>query len=152
MEKRNKKGSRREQEARGNDFSMEQRCLLRNIHFWPMAIEADGAMSKSFISFFNLVCDAANGLTGQNPAAFKNYWWKRLCCRFHQLNSAASLMAAGKIRKKLLRVPGVDPGVLQLGELQQDEPSHVCNRGSYRERVSIRRRAPPSRARVRPLI
>jgi hypothetical protein len=152
VEKRNKKGSRREQAARGNDFSMEQRCLLRNIHFWPMAIEADGAMSKSFISFFNLVCDAANGLTGQNPAAFKNYWWKRLCCRFHQLNSAASLMAAGKIRKKLLRVPGVDPGVLQLGELQQDEPSHVCNRGSYRERVSIRRRAPPSRARVRPLI
>jgi hypothetical protein len=67
VEKRNKKGSRREQEARGNDFSMEQRCLLRNIHFWPMAVEADGAMSKSFISFFNLVCDAANDLTGQKP-------------------------------------------------------------------------------------
>jgi hypothetical protein len=61
-------------------------------------------------------------------------------------------VAAGKIRKKLLRVPGVDPGILQLGELQKDEPSCVCNRGSYRERVSIRRRTPPSRARARPAI
>ena len=50
-EKRVKKGKRSEQEARGNDFSMEKRCRLRNIHFWPMAIEADGAMSKSFIAF-----------------------------------------------------------------------------------------------------
>ena len=40
---------RREQEARGNDFSMEKRCLLHND--LSMAIEADGAMSKSFIHF-----------------------------------------------------------------------------------------------------
>ena len=143
-EKRVKKGKRTEQAARGNDFSMQKRCLLRNIIFWPMAMEADGAMSQSFVRFFNLVCDAANDLTGQNPAAFKNFWWKRLCCKFHQLNSAASLMAAGKIRKKLLQIPGVDPDILQLGELQQDEPSHVCHRGSYRERVSNRRRRPPN--------
>jgi hypothetical protein len=143
-EKRVKKGKRTEQAARGNDFSMQKRCLLRNINFWPMAIEADGAMSQSFVRFFNLVCDAANDLTGQNPAAFKNFWWKRLCCKFHQLNSAASLMAAGKIRKELLQIPGVDPDILQLGELQQDEPSHVCHRGSYRERVSNRRRRPPN--------
>ena len=32
-EKRVKKGKRSEQEARGNDFSMEERCRLRNIHF-----------------------------------------------------------------------------------------------------------------------
>ena len=142
-EKRAKKGKRREQEARGNDFSMEKRCRLRNIHFWPMAIEADGAMSRSFIKFFNLVCDAANELTGQNPTAFKNYWWKRLCCKFHHLNSAASLMSAARIRKKLLRVPAVDPGILQQNQLQEDEPSHVCHPNTYRERVSIRRALPP---------
>ena len=50
-EKRNKKGKRREQEARGNDFSMQKRCLLRNINFWPMAVKADGAMSHSFVRF-----------------------------------------------------------------------------------------------------
>jgi hypothetical protein len=145
-EKRVKKGKRREQEARGKGFSMQKRCLLRDINFLPMAIEADGAMSQSFVRFFNLVCDAANDLAGQNPAAFKNFWWKRLCCKFHQLGSSASLMAAGKIRKRLLRIPGVDPGILQVGELQQDEPSYVCHRGSCRERVSVwRRRPPPSR-------
>ena len=86
--KRVNKGKRREQDARGNDFSMQKRCLLRNINFWPMAIEADGAMSRSFVRFFNLVCDAANDLTGQNPAAFKNFWWKRLCCKFHQFGKS----------------------------------------------------------------
>jgi hypothetical protein len=39
---------------------MKERCRRQHINFWPVAIEADGAITSNFLRFFNNVCDAAN--------------------------------------------------------------------------------------------
>jgi hypothetical protein len=38
-----KKGSVQEQEDRGDNFSMKERCRSQHVNFWPVAIEVDGA-------------------------------------------------------------------------------------------------------------
>jgi hypothetical protein len=68
-----KKGSMQEQQERGDDFSMKERCRSQHINFWPVAIEVDGAVASIFLRFFNNVCDAASNLTEQNRVTFKHY-------------------------------------------------------------------------------
>jgi hypothetical protein len=47
-----RKGSAREQEDRGDNFSMKERCRLQHINFWPVAIEVDGAITSIFFAIF----------------------------------------------------------------------------------------------------
>ena len=63
MKKDANKGSPLAQADRGDNFSMKERCRRQHINFWPVAIEADGAITSNFLRFFNNVCDAANNLT-----------------------------------------------------------------------------------------
>jgi hypothetical protein len=51
---------------RGDNLPMVERCRQQQIHFWPVAIEVDGAITPSFLRFFKNVCNAAKNLTGQN--------------------------------------------------------------------------------------
>jgi hypothetical protein len=68
-----------------NDFSMKGRYRRQHINFWPVAIEADGAITSNFLRFFNSVCDAAKNLTDQNRTAFSHHCWsKRIACELHQ--------------------------------------------------------------------
>ena len=79
------------------------RCHQQNIHYWPIALEKDGCSSSSFRAFFKNVCDAAGKFSGQNTAAFRNYWHARLGCQFHHSLAALSIRRALVFRQKLLR-------------------------------------------------
>ena len=139
LDKRNNRGSVASQEIRGNAYTMQERCRRNQINFWPVAIETDGAMSPSFLEFFNHVCNVSNELTGQNRSTFKSYWWKRICCRVHHLNATCALMSTAKIRRRVLRVPAFPESELQLHQIQTDLPDSVSNRESYRDRQRTRR-------------
>jgi hypothetical protein len=52
---------------------MKERCRRQHINFWPVAIEAGGAITSIFLRFFNNVCDAANNFTDQNRTAFSHF-------------------------------------------------------------------------------
>jgi len=129
-----KKGTVREQEDRGDNFSMKERCRLQHINFWPVAIEVDGAITSSFLRFFNNVCDAASNLTEQNRAAFKLYWSKRIACDLHQQNARLSLQRAASLRRTLRRLPVTSDDVLQYHQLQTELPSSVSDRAEFRDR------------------
>ena len=129
-----KKGTKREQEDRGDDFSMKERCRLQHINFWPVAIEVDGAITSSFLRFFNNVCDAASNLTEQNRAAFQHYWSKRIACDLHQQNARLSLQRAASLRRHLRRLPVTSDDVLQYHQLQTELPSSVSDRSEFRDR------------------
>ena len=85
--KRSHPGTAEAQEIRGDNLSMTERCRQQRIHFWPVAIEVDGAITPSFLRFFKNVCNAAKNLTGQNLSSFKHYWSKRIACEIHQFNA-----------------------------------------------------------------
>ena len=101
--KRAHRGTPAEQTARGNDFTMQERCHRQGIHFHPIAMETDGFQSEQFRGFFTNVCNAAKELTDQNPAAFKAFWQKRIACCLHQTNSQQCLRRAASLRSHLLR-------------------------------------------------
>ena len=132
--KTNNRGSARDQTARGNDFTMKRRCLQQHINFWPVAIEADGACTSSFLHFFKNVCNAAKTLTDQNQSAFKHYWSKRIGCELHQQNARLCLQRTASLRRKLKRLPVTSDDVLQHQQLQTDLPSSVSVRSEYRDR------------------
>jgi hypothetical protein len=71
---RDNPGEPEAQAARGNTYTMQERCRRAQVHFWPIAIEVDGRCSASFLNFFTNVCNAAKELTEQNPQAFKQCW------------------------------------------------------------------------------
>ena len=132
------KGSLQAQADRGNDFSMKERCKRQHINFWPVAIEADGAITSNFLRFFNNVCDAANNLTDQNRTAFRHYWSKRIACELHQLNARLCLQRAASLRRHLKRLPATSDAVLQYDQIQTDLPSSISDRSEYRDRQRSR--------------
>ena len=131
--KRARKGDRADQEARGNNYSMLERCRRQNIHFWPVAIENDGCATGSFLAFFNNVCNAAKDLTDQNPSAFKNYWRTRIACEIHQCNARLTLQRSAQLRRTLSRIPTTANDILQVLEPQMDLPSTVSSRSGFRD-------------------
>ena len=140
-----KKGTQQEQEERGDDFSMTERCRRQHINFWPVAIEVDGAITSSFLRFFNNVCDAATNLTEQNRTSFKHYWSKRIACELHQQNARLSLQRAASLRRTLRRLPVTSESVLQYHQLQNDLPSSVSDRSEFRDRQRTSSRANAAR-------
>ena len=56
QEKRENPGEPEAQTARGNTYTMQERCRRAQVHFWPIAIEVDGHCSASFLKFFTNVC------------------------------------------------------------------------------------------------
>jgi hypothetical protein len=140
-----KKGSEQEQEDGGDNFSMKERCRLQHINFWPVAIEVDGAITSSFLRFFNNVCDAATNLTEQNRTSFKHYWSKRIACELHQQNARLSLQRAASLRRRLRRLPVTSDAVLQYHQLQTDLPSSVSDRSEFRDRQRTSRNAHAAR-------
>ena len=132
------KGTLQAQANRGNDFSMKERCKRQHINFWPVAIEADGAITSNFLRFFNNVCDAANNLTDQNRTAFRHYWSKRIACELHQLNARLCLQRAASLRRHLKRLPATSEVVLQYDQIQTELPSSISDRSEYRDRQRSR--------------
>lgn len=132
--KRSHPGTAEAQEIRGDNLSMTERCRQQRIHFWPVAIEVDGAITPSFLRFFKNVCNAAKTLTGQNLSSFKHYWSKRVACEIHQFNSTLGLQRAASLRRSLLRLPSAVESVLQFHQLQTDLPSSVSDRSEFRDR------------------
>ena len=108
--------------------------IKQHINFWPVAIEADGACTSSFLHFFQNVCNAAKTLTDQNQSAFKHYWSKRIGCELHQQNARLCLQRTASLRRKLKRLPVTSDDVLQYQQLQTDLPSSVSVRSEHRDR------------------
>jgi hypothetical protein len=71
--KRDNPGEPEARAARGNAYTMQERCRRAQVNFWPIAIEVDGHCLASFLKFFTTVYNAAKELTEQNPQAFKQY-------------------------------------------------------------------------------
>ena len=138
MKKDANKGSPLAQADRGDNFSMKERCRRQHINFWPVAIEADGAITSNFLRFFNNVCDAANNLTDQNRSAFRHYWSKRIACELHQQNARLCLQRAASLRRHLKRLPVTSDVVLQYDQIQTELPSSVSDRSEYRDRQRSR--------------
>jgi hypothetical protein len=100
------------------------RCHQQNIHYWPIALEKDGCSSSSFRAFFKNVCDAAGKFSGQNTAAFRNYWHARLGCQFHHSLAALSIRRALVFRQKLLRSHTDDTIIDNILQPQMELPVH----------------------------
>ena len=132
--KRSHPGTAEAQEIRGDNLSMTERCRQQRIHFWPVAIEVDGAITPSFLRFFKNVCNAAKNLTGQNLSSFKHYWSKRIACEIHQFNAKLCLQRAASLRRSLRRLPATAESVMQFDQLQTDLPSSVSDRSEFRDR------------------
>jgi hypothetical protein len=49
--KSNNIGSKQDQEKRGNDRSMNKRCELQGINYWPVPVEGGGQTSAKFEAF-----------------------------------------------------------------------------------------------------
>ncbi len=49
--KSNNIGSKQDQEKRGNDRSMNKRCELQGINYWPVPVEGNGQTSANFEAF-----------------------------------------------------------------------------------------------------
>ena len=132
--KRSYSGTAEGRASRGDNLPMAERCRQQQIHFWPVAIEVDGAITPSFLRFFKNVCNAAKTLTGQNLSSFKHYWSKRVACEIHQFNSTLGLQRAASLRRSLLRLPSAVESVMQFHQLQTDLPSSVSDRSEFRDR------------------
>jgi hypothetical protein len=78
--KRDNPGEPEAQAARGNTYTMHERCRRAQVHFWPIAIEVAGTNCSAS-------CNAAMELTEQNPQAYKQCWWAMMnfSCRFLML-------------------------------------------------------------------
>ena len=135
--KRRYTGSAEGQANRGNNLSMTDRCRQQRIHFWPVAVELDGAITPSFLQLFNNVCNAAKNLTGQNLPSFKHYWSKRIACEIHQLNAKLGLQRAASLRRSLMRLSSTADDVMQFDQLQTDLPSSVSDRSEFRDRHRV---------------
>ncbi len=48
-------GSEQDQKKRGNDRSMNKRCELQGINYWPVPVEGDGQTSANFVLLY-IVC------------------------------------------------------------------------------------------------
>ena len=149
QEKRENPGEPEAQTARGNTYTMQERCRRAQVHFWPIAIEVDGHCSASFLKFFTNVCNAAKELTEQNPQAFKQYWWKRIACELHKTNAKLALSRAAAASRALFRLPTGASDEMHNDEVQTDLPAAVVDRSSYRDRQRHSRNAWTSRFRAR---
>ena len=147
--KRDNPGEPEAQAARGNTYTMQERCRRAQVHFWPIAIEVDGYCSASFLKFFTNVCNAAKELTEQNPQAFKQHWWKRIACELHKTNAKLALSRAASARRALFRLPIGASDEMHNDEIQTDLPAAVADRSSYRDRQRHSRNAWTSRFRAR---
>jgi hypothetical protein len=133
--KRGYSGTAEGRANRGDNLPMTERCRQQRIHFWPVAVEVDGAITPSFLRFFKNVCNAAKTLTGQNLSSFKHYWSKRVACELHQFNARLGLQRAASLRRSLLRLPAAAENVMQFDQLQTDFlPSSVSGRSEFRDR------------------
>ena len=75
---------------------------------WRTTLAHHCEIDSAFLSFFfpcifKNVCDAAGKFSGQNTAAFRNYWHARLGCQFHHSLAALSIRRSLVFRQKLLR-------------------------------------------------
>jgi hypothetical protein len=147
--KRDNPGEPEAQAARGNTYTMQERCRRAQVNLWPIAIEVDGHCPASFLTFFTNVCNAAKELTEQNPQAFKQCLWKKIACELHKTNAKLALSRAAAARRALFRLPTDSSDEMHNGEVQTDLPAAVADRSSYRDRQRHSRNAWTSRFRAR---
>ena len=151
--KRDNVGTPGEQAERRNGNTMQERCRLEQIHFWPVALEGDGCASSGFMAFLNNVCNAAAENTDQDPIVFKNYWKTRLACKFAKVCAKYALRRSANCRQ-FYAYRGNDAEVVRedmSGEPQTLEPIVVTDRRTYRNSYSRNSYTNTARARRQPV-
>ena len=138
LTKRNKVGSAQEQVARGNSATMQERCRLEGINYWPIPIEGDGACSTDFDAFLNNVSDAAEKIRGHDPKSFKARWIYILACKLADISAKVATRRSANERRRLGNVEDATDEI--CGHLIADIPLTVGSGGSssrmYRNRTS----------------
>jgi len=100
--KKGKLGDHASQLLRGNELTMEARCDIEHIHFWPIGLEGDGTPTLAFEQFFNNVCDAAVQIKSLNRQSFKTYFQSRIANTLAQTSARQSLSATSYCRAKII--------------------------------------------------
>ena len=129
--KRDDTGTPTERQFRGNSATMQERCRLQRIHFWPIGIEGDGVPSKEFSSLIKNTSKTAAQLRGHDAIAFGRKWTTDIGCTIARTSASVSLARCLATKLFRRRSPPQDPIV---GEPQLDVPdetNHRAFRNSY---------------------
>ena len=102
--KRNHIGSAAEQLERGNSATMTERCRLEGIHFWPVPVEGDGAVSKDFEMLIQNVSDAANKIMGHDRQEFQARWMSTFSIKLAVMSARISIQRSSAEYRRLSRM------------------------------------------------
>ena len=100
--KKGKIGDHASRLLRDNDLTMEARCDIGHIRFWPIGLEGDGTPTLAFEQFFNNVCGAAVQIKNLNRQSFKTYFQSRIANTLAQASTRNSLSATSYCRAKII--------------------------------------------------
>jgi hypothetical protein len=108
--KSNNIGSKQDQEKRGNDRSMNKRCELQGINYWPVPVEGDRQTSANFEAFLKNVSDAASELRnpGHDSSSFKRKWKILLACKLAKKSAQIAISRAINEYRRIANVSAPD--------------------------------------------
>jgi hypothetical protein len=105
--KRNETGSAAEQRERGNCASMTERCRKEAIHFWPIPVEGDGAVSQDFTKLLQNVSDAASKILDHDRKAFHARWVSTFAVKLAVTSSRIALQRNAAEYRRISKVPSM---------------------------------------------
>ena len=133
--KRDKIGTTQEQQTRGNAFTMQTRCRLERINFWPIGIEGDGVPSKEFDDLINKVSKSAFELRGHDAISFAAKWRTEIGIVIAKTSAKVSL--AGCLATKIVRRRSCPSNDI-CGPPQCDVPEYISTNRAFRNAYSDR--------------
>jgi hypothetical protein len=136
LEKRNFLGTPAERTLRGNEATMQERCRLERINFWPIPIEGDGAMSKEFVMFINNVSDAAHEFRGHDRRAFKEKWLTALSMKMMTTAAKIAMVRSNGEHRRIARVPELEDAIEPPLEAQPPMVQGISSSREFRNRMS----------------
>ena len=133
-DKSKKVGSQKDQQVRGNNNTMQQRCNLEGINYWPVPVEGDGQTSAEFEALLKHVSDAAFILRQHNPSSFRRKWKTNFACKLAKKSAQVALTRAVSEYKRITsKNDSADDIAL---ESQMEVPDLVGHNRSYRNQFS----------------